>query len=88
MSHKKIIGKRLLNGEPLKDLVHEYPELVFGYKKLKQDIETYRLDVNDGYEGPRECLWLHGKSGAGKSSKAYAENDYYIKPLNKWFEGY
>ena len=68
--------------------MHEFPELVFGYKKLKQDIETYRLDINAGYEGPRECLWLYGKSGAGKSSKAFEETDYYIKPLNKWFEGY
>lgn len=88
MSHKKIIGSRLLKGEQLVDLVNEYPELMFGYKKLKQDIECYRLDIHEGYVGPRDCHWYVGPSGAGKSRKAFEEVNPFVKPLNKWWDGY
>lgn len=45
-SHKKLIGSRIvLNNEPLETLVHEFPELIFGYKRLKEDILEFRRDA-------------------------------------------
>lgn len=43
--HKRILGQRLIDGEPLVSLVQEFPEMIFGYKKLKQDLNEYRLDI-------------------------------------------
>lgn len=42
--HKKLLGKRLLDGEDLIDVVNEHPELIFEYKKLKCNVEEFRLD--------------------------------------------
>lgn len=38
---------------------------------------------------PKVCIWLHGKSGVGKSRFCF-ENfpDAYWKQLNKWWDGY
>ena len=46
-SHHKILGKRILDGTPLDELVTEDPSLIFGYKKLKADIEEYQRDRAD-----------------------------------------
>lgn len=35
------IGNRILKGEELNDLVEEYPNLLFGYNKLKDDIKAF-----------------------------------------------
>jgi hypothetical protein len=43
-SHKKILGKRLMDGEDLADVMQDAPELIFEYKKLKTNIEAYFLD--------------------------------------------
>lgn len=43
-SHKKIIGKRLLDGADLVGEVEDNPALLFGYKRLKMDIEAYNFD--------------------------------------------
>ena len=43
--HKKILGKRLLSGEvKLIEAVKEDPSLLFGYKKIKADLEQFNLD--------------------------------------------
>jgi hypothetical protein len=42
--HKKIIGKRLIDGANVFDETLENPALIFGYKRLKQDVEEFRLD--------------------------------------------
>lgn len=44
-SHKKILGKRLMDGEPLHRVAREEPNLLFGYQRLKTDIEAYNRDV-------------------------------------------
>ena len=41
---RKILGKRLLDGEPLHELAQEDPSLLFGYNKLKQDLAAYHRD--------------------------------------------
>lgn len=40
--HRKIIGKRLLDGEPLHELVEEYPQLIFEYQKLQMNLDCYK----------------------------------------------
>ena len=54
------------------------------FKRIQQDNP---LDVEDLQS---VCgIWIHGKSGAGKSHAARAEYpSYYDKPLNKWWDGY
>lgn len=41
-SKKEILGKRILEGEDLDEIVQEHPELIFGYKRLKEDIEEFK----------------------------------------------
>ncbi len=54
------------------------------WKRIQQDNP---LPVED-LEKP--CgIWLHGKTGAGKSHKARHDyGEFYDKPLNKWWDGY
>lgn len=35
---RAVIGKRMLDGEKAEDLVDEYPQLLFGFKRLKDDV--------------------------------------------------
>lgn len=44
--HRKLLGKRLaMNEITLVDAVKEDYALLFGYKKLKSDLEQFRLDT-------------------------------------------
>ena len=43
-SHKRILGKRLLDGEPLVEVMEDHPELIFGYKRIKADVGAYFKD--------------------------------------------
>ena len=40
--HRKIIGKRLLDGEPLHTVVEDCPELIYDYLKLEQNLAAYK----------------------------------------------
>lgn len=39
------------------------------------------------FEGPRQCFWLVGDPGVGKSRYVKAFRPY-IKPSSKWWDGY
>ncbi len=41
-SKKRILGKRLIEGERLEEVVIEHPELIFGYSKLEGDIKAFK----------------------------------------------
>lgn len=38
---RQVVAKRVLEGEEVKDLVEEYPQLLFGFKRLQDDIRAY-----------------------------------------------
>jgi len=44
---KEILGKRLLEGEELVKIVQENPKLLFGYQRLKNDLQFYIKDVEE-----------------------------------------
>lgn len=67
----KIISENLEPHEILK----EYPELIFGYKKLKEDIRQYRIDCGDD----REDLpgWLPNPWGKVLCSRGNRKRRHY-----------
>ena len=67
-SKKRILGQRLIDGEAPYEVVKDYPEMIFGYKKLKQDVEEYQIDKAKAYEaGGSRGLWCVGPIHSGKS---------------------
>ncbi len=51
-AQKKILGAKLIAGESLVKIVEDAPQLLFGYKRLKEDLETY---LRDKLEQDSEC---------------------------------
>lgn len=49
------VGKRMLQGDPLESLVEEYPNLIFGFKRLKEDFIAYKESLHVHINCPR---WL------------------------------
>lgn len=39
--HRSVLGKRLMNGDPLLTVVKDNPYLLFGLTRLQQDLETW-----------------------------------------------
>ena len=60
------------------------------YKKMKESLQLYQLNTKSlGDRDKLENLWIHGKSGAGKSHYVRENHPgFYDKPLNKWWDGY
>lgn len=92
-----ILGKRLIQGERLEDLVQEAgnEHMVLKYDKLKSAIAAYKLDTQQPYEA-KGCrgLWIQGPPGTGKTHKArtisqaeYGEEPFILTGA-KWFDGY
>lgn len=58
---RAIVGKRILEGTELTTIVEEFPQYIFGYKKLKTDIEEYkedkRIDQRDELPGELPNPW-------------------------------
>lgn len=88
--NKRDVGRRLRDGEQLGKLVEEYPELIFGYSRLKSDIALYLLERKQYMPLAKTCgIWLGGPPGAGKSTIATTKfGGYYFKGNNKWWDGY
>lgn len=87
---KEFLAKELMNGKALHTLVDENPCLLFGYNRLKQDLNAYMLDKAICEDLHNVCgLWIAGPAGAGKSTVAFTRfGNYYPKGKNKWFDGY
>lgn len=61
-SEKKRLGKRIIEGEALLEVVKENPSLIFGYSKLKADIEDYKRDSEEIPDLPSELPNPWGKN--------------------------
>jgi Geminivirus Rep catalytic domain./RNA helicase. len=87
--HRRYLGKRLLE-EPLGHVLDDHPELLFGLKKLSQDIEHARqLKLTPLAHETTRGTWIRGPPGSGKTHSVHAtESDLYCKAQNKWWDGY
>lgn len=90
LKEREVIARELMNGTPLCECVQKYPKLLFGYARLKQDIQAYQLDKIKPVDLDRPCgVWIHGPGNAGKSTIARTRfGDIYDKGKNKWWDGY
>ena len=48
----------------------------------------YRLLERQEQDVVRECFWIVGQPGTGKSRFCFAMQDAFEKPQNKWWDGY
>lgn len=66
--NKKDIGKQLVDGGNLEDIVEANPQLIFGYSRLKTDVDAYRAAKQEIKDLGKPCgVWIGGASGIGKS---------------------
>lgn len=71
LNHRRILGKRIYEGENILTITAEAPEHVFGYAKLKADINALRMDQMKPYEAEgSRGLWIYGPKNTGKSHLA------------------
>jgi len=87
---KRVIGKRLLNGDKLLDIVQEYPALLWDLSKLRDNVLLYRQLSSTAI--PLEKLeneWIWGPTGSGKS-KYVSETfpDAHRKPREVFWDSY
>jgi len=71
----------------MEDIELEAPQL---YLQYRLQLERVHLECYQPSIQFKTCYWLVGKPGTGKSRFAYAFNpgQTFIKPPNKWFDGY
>lgn len=83
-------NKLMLSKTPI-ELVDEGYVHISQYKSIKDAINMYNIDkvlVPDYM--PKECIWIYGKTGTGKSRyiRDNHPNIVYFKAQNKWWDGY
>lgn len=76
---------------PLHELVDTGLIHISQYKQVKESIQLYKVDkVSVPDYMPKECIWIYGKTGIGKSR--YIRDNYggqtFFKSMNKWWCGY
>nr|WAE42421.1 MAG: replication associated protein [Cressdnaviricota sp.] len=75
----------------LPELVNNGDISIYSYKLLRESKMLYTLDSIDVPEYmPKECLWIVGKTGIGKSRwvRTNFPGQFYEKSQNKWWDGY
>lgn len=85
-----MICEYLKNGESLTKIIDMYPEELYNYDKLRNNINLYQIDKKEVNKFIiRKGFWIYGKSGIGKSYLVrIAFDDLYEKQNNKWWDGY
>lgn len=60
------------------------------YQRMRNSVSQYQLDMApQSIYAPKECLWLYGPPGVGKSRTARSLlPDAYWKPVSHWWDGY
>lgn len=54
---KRVLGEKLAKGQiTVQEAVKENPELLFGYKRLKADVEAYHRDVAELKEDCKDTI--------------------------------
>lgn len=88
--HRRYLGKRIINGEPLRDIINDDPSLIFGLRHLTQDIHSWKCISTDMLDKPDvRGIWIYGPPRVGKSHFVRAqESDLFLKSQNKWWDGY
>lgn len=80
--HKKIIGRKLITKEiSLADCVEENPQLLFGLKKLKEDILTYEELIEEREYNKKPDIPQFLDNSWGK----WLEMNITVKKRNYWF---
>ena len=69
----------------LEELEKENPREYVAYLNKWRSLEEIQVTELDGVCG----LWIYGPTGTGKSHSVYKQHPgCYMKPLNKWWDGY
>lgn len=73
-------------GESLKRVAEEHPTVMIKYHKGISALKSILSDSRetDDVRG----IWLFGPPGSGKSHLARSLGEVFIKPQNKWWDGY
>jgi hypothetical protein len=91
LNKKRDLSAEIMKGEKqLHEIVSEQPELLFGYKKLYEDITLFNLHRKPATNYlKRDCLWIWGEPGTGKTTWArHIPGSKYMKAQTKWWDGY
>lgn len=78
----------VLKSEGLKASAEQYPQVFVKYSRGLRDLQ---LILGQPYEhSDVRGVWIHGPPGTGKSHwcRQQFKDSLYIKPQNKWFDGY
>lgn len=56
------------------------------YNTLKSIAKDHMVDEKRTFE--KECIWIYGEPGVGKTRSVKEHGEYYIKLTHKWWDGY
>jgi len=78
--------KLLKEGAAVSTVALELPSV---FVKFHRGLKEFALICQKPYDHDDvRGIWYYGKPGSGKSYSARLNTPYYLKPQNKWFDGY
>ncbi|UYD39159.1 MAG: replication associated protein [Wigfec virus K19_448] len=87
---KAVVGRELMQGTPLLDIVSKFPALMFDLGKLKENLMLFKqLNQCQKNLETLENEWIFGDTGSGKSK--YARSTYpdaFIKDKSEFWDSY